>query len=83
VPRPCPNALKKPAYAPPANSLNTTRSRLTSLTEEELRQYFLYIKNVKKYARPNTTIAMCGIKFFFEQTLGKQWTTFDLIRLSA
>jgi Phage integrase, N-terminal SAM-like domain len=27
------------------------------VTEEELRQYFLYIRNVKKYARPTTTIA--------------------------
>ena len=50
------------------------------VTEEELRQYFLYIKNVKKYARATTTIALCGIKFFFEKTLGKQWTTFELIR---
>lgn len=50
------------------------------VTEEELRQYFLYIKNVKKYARPTTTIALCGIKFFIERTLGKQWTSFDLIR---
>ena len=40
------------------------------VTEEELRQYFLYIKNVKKYARPTTNIALCGIKFFFQQTLG-------------
>jgi len=50
------------------------------VTEEELRQYFLYIKNVKKYSRPTTTVALCGIKFFFEQTLGKQWTSFELIR---
>ncbi|PYP86596.1 MAG: integrase domain-containing protein [Blastocatellia bacterium AA13] len=50
------------------------------ITEEELRQYFLYIKNVKKYARPTTTIALCGIKFFFEKTLGTRWTIFDVIR---
>jgi integrase len=50
------------------------------ISEEELRQYFLYIKNVKKYSRPTTTIALCGIKFFYERTLGKQWTTFELIR---
>ena len=48
--------------------------------EEELRQYFLHMKNVKKYARPTTTIALCGIKFFFEKTLGKHWSTFELIR---
>jgi integrase/recombinase XerD len=28
------------------------------VTEEELRQYFLYIKNVKKYARPTTTMGV-------------------------
>lgn len=41
------------------------------ITDEELRQYFLYLKNVKKYSRAASTIALCGIKFFFEKTLGK------------
>lgn len=50
------------------------------ISEEELRQYFLYIKNVKKYSRPTTTIALCGIKFFVEWTLGRQWTLFELVR---
>ena len=50
------------------------------ISEEELRQYFLYIKNVKKYSRPTTTIALCGIKFFIERTLGRQWTIFELVR---
>jgi site-specific recombinase XerD len=50
------------------------------ITEEQLRQYFLHIKNVKKWKRATVTIALCGIKFFFVQTLRKQWTTFDLVR---
>jgi site-specific recombinase XerD len=50
------------------------------ITEEELRQYFLYIKNVKHYARNTMTIAICGLKFFFERTLEKDWTTFGLVR---
>ena len=50
------------------------------ITEEELRQYFLFLKNVKQYARTTTTIAICGIKFFFERTLEKDWTTFNLVR---
>lgn len=50
------------------------------ISEEELRQYFLYLKNVKHYARPTTTIAICGIRFFFERTLEKDWTTFNLVR---
>ena len=28
--------------------------------EEELRKYFLYLKNVKKWARPTCTTAICG-----------------------
>jgi hypothetical protein len=35
------------------------------ITEEELRQYFLQIINVKHYSRNTTTIALCGIRFFF------------------
>jgi hypothetical protein len=34
------------------------------VTEEELREYFLYLANEKKYARTTTTIALCGTKFF-------------------
>src|SRR5438477_1344964 len=50
------------------------------ITEEELRQYFLFLKNVKHYARNTTTIAICGIRFFFERTLEKEWTIFNLVR---
>jgi site-specific recombinase XerD len=50
------------------------------ITEQELRDYFLFIINVKKWSRPSTTIALCGIKFFFEKTLNRQWTIFSLVR---
>ncbi len=50
------------------------------LTEEELRQYFLFIKNVKHYSRPTMTVAICGIKFFYERTLQREWQTFNLLR---
>jgi integrase/recombinase XerD len=50
------------------------------VTEEELRQYFLWMKNVKHYSRAATTIALCGIKFFFRQTLQQDWTTLKLVR---
>jgi len=50
------------------------------ITEEELRQYFLYIINVKHYSRNTTTIALCGIKFFFEQTLNRNWSLFSIVR---
>ncbi len=50
------------------------------ITEEELRQYFLYLMNVKKWARAGMTIAICGIKFFFEHTLKQHWPTFNILR---
>jgi site-specific recombinase XerD len=50
------------------------------ITEEELRDYFLYVKNVKKWSRSTATIALCGIKFFYENTLKRDWTTLTFVR---
>jgi site-specific recombinase XerD len=50
------------------------------IEEEELREYFLYLKNEKRVAESTFTIALCGIKFFYEQTLGKEWHTLQLVR---
>ena len=50
------------------------------LREEHLRQYFLYLANEKKVARATATIALCAIKFLYEQTLRRQWPTLRLIR---
>jgi len=50
------------------------------IEEEELREYFLYLKNEKRVADSTFTIALCGIKFFYEHTLGKEWKTLQLVR---
>ena len=50
------------------------------LTEEQLREYFLYLAKEKKVSRATTTIALCGIKFFYERTMKREWTTLGLIR---
>ncbi len=50
------------------------------ISEEELRAYFLYLKRVKKISPSTLTVALCGIKFFFEYTLNRKWVTFDLVR---
>jgi len=50
------------------------------IEEEELRQYFLFLKNEKHAARASCTIALCGIKFFYERTLGREWKTFEFLR---
>ena len=50
------------------------------ITEEELRDYFLYLKNVKHYSRSASTIALCGITFFYEPTLKREWSTLTFVR---
>ena len=50
------------------------------ITEDELRGYFLFLKNEKHAARNTCTVALCGIKFFFQHTLGREWKTFDFLR---
>jgi len=51
-----------------------------NIAEEELREYFLYLKNEKQVADSTFSIALCGIKFFYEQTLKKEWHTLQLVR---
>jgi site-specific recombinase XerD len=50
------------------------------ISEDELRRYFLYNKNIQKWARTTSTIAICGIKHFFTLTLQRDWTTIKLVR---
>jgi site-specific recombinase XerD len=50
------------------------------ISEEELRQYFLYLTNEKRVARSTFTIVLCGIKFFYENTLQRDWATLALVR---
>jgi integrase/recombinase XerD len=48
--------------------------------EEELRQYFLYLKNGKQASSSTLNVTLHGIKFFYQHTLRREWPTFDLVR---
>lgn len=50
------------------------------ITEEELRLYFLYLKNDKHASRSAFTIVLSGLKFFYQHTLRREWATLDLAR---
>jgi len=50
------------------------------ITEAELRQYFLFLKNVKHYSRNTMTIAICGIRSFYKDTLSRDWNIFGIVR---
>lgn len=50
------------------------------ISNEKLRQYFLYNKNVRKWSRVASTISLCGIKYFYTLTLKREWTSLKFIR---
>lgn len=51
------------------------------LSDEELRQYFLYLRNEKRVA-PNTAhVALNAVRFLYVQTLQRPWPLRDLMRL--
>lgn len=52
------------------------------LTEDDIRRFFLHIITVRKAAKSTVTIHLCGIKFFYEKTLGRKWFVFDMVRPS-
>ena len=51
-----------------------------SLTEEELRQFFLYLSNGKQASRSTMVVALCGIKFLYRYTLRREWPLLELVR---
>ena len=53
------------------------------LTEAELRQYFLYLKNEKQVSASTYRVALCGLKFFYQETVNQKWPVLDLIRPEA
>jgi integrase/recombinase XerD len=50
------------------------------LSEEELRQYFLFLLNEKQVAERTFRIHLYGIKFFYEITLQRPWPVLALVR---
>ena len=50
------------------------------VNEAELRRYFLYLKNEKGVSRSTCSQALSGLKFFYQQSLQREWTILDFIR---
>jgi hypothetical protein len=49
-------------------------------TEDQIRQYFLYVTNVKKWSGATITQALWAIKTFYTVTLQREWQILNLIR---
>ena len=50
------------------------------LTEEQVRDYLLHLSTVRRVAASTFTQALCGLKFFYEQTLKRTWPVLALAR---
>lgn len=50
------------------------------LSESELRQYFLYLKNDKKAAASTCMQVLCALKFLYQHTLGQPWPILDFVK---
>ena len=50
------------------------------ISEEELRRYFLHLKNEKQVSGKTFVVIFYAIKFFYRYTLKRDWPTFDLIQ---
>jgi len=51
-----------------------------TLSEDEVRAYLSDLATVRKVSRSTQKIALCGIKFFYERTLRREWNVFDVAR---
>jgi site-specific recombinase XerD len=50
------------------------------ITEDEVRQYFLYLTETRKLAPNTLCIRMYALKFLYQNTLNRQWRLLKLVR---
>jgi len=50
------------------------------VNDEELRQYFLYLQNERQLSSSSCRVALCGLKFLYEVTLGRRWPMLEVVR---
>lgn len=50
------------------------------LSEEQVRAYLLHLTGPRRLGRSSLTVALTGLRFFYEQTLGRRWTILDVAR---
>ncbi|MEW6664168.1 MAG: site-specific integrase [Thermodesulfobacteriota bacterium] len=50
------------------------------ITEDELQNYFLHRKNVSKWSPNTMRICYCGIRFFYQHVLQRDWHILNILR---
>lgn len=60
---------------------NYWHSPAEAITEQQVRDYFLYCKNEAGWSAATMRIAYSGIKFFYTTTLPMEWETIRLLKI--
>jgi len=51
------------------------------ITEDQLRRFFLHLKNERKFATGSMRVAYSGIKFFYTRTVRREWQTLAKMKI--
>lgn len=51
------------------------------ITEDQLRRFFLHLKNEKSFASSSLRVAFSGVKFFYTRTCRRNWQTLAQMRI--
>jgi len=51
------------------------------LSEEDIRNYFVFLKDEQRLSGSAIRISLFAVKFLYKRTLGRQWPVLDLIRI--
>lgn len=62
--------------------LDWARTEPAQLSEEQVRAYFLFLREQKKQAPSSINVAICALRFFCTHTLGRDWPVFELLRVN-
>jgi integrase/recombinase XerD len=59
---------------------NFTSKAIEDITEEDVREYWLFCKNELSWGNATLRISYSGIKFFFTHTFKRDWEIFKVVR---
>jgi integrase/recombinase XerD len=60
---------------------NYCRQAPDKISEDQLRRYFLHMKNNLEYAYGTLRVALSGVKFFYSFTCKRDWDIFSMLKL--
>lgn len=61
--------------------IDHVRREPDTFTDDDVRAYFLYLREDRKLAPSSINIAVHALRFFFIHTLQRDWAIFDLLRV--